>query len=615
MPIPASRPSRKLNNLNKVIRNTLQWSLLLAVLVCGGVTRAQNPMLAQRYFDDGEFDKAVVIFEQLYRRNKNDLRNTESLIACYQQLERFGDAERILLERTNGNRVLPVYQILLGYNYSLQGKEEEAERWFEAAISQIDQQPGLGYGIGYRFQRLVLLDKAEKSFLRAMELNPELDYSYQLANIYGEQGRIEDMFNTYLDMLQAGKGSRNRIMQIMEAFLGEEPQDTNNQLLRRLLLKKAQKQPDLIWNELLSWLFALQGQFEPAFTQEKAIYRRSELPDPERIMELALQSSRRNQGELSREMYRFVIEEEAEPSIVLEAELNLLDLLQNRQGADYEEIRKSYQRLLEANGISDATLRLLIQYGRFLSRELNDHAAAIRLLDKGLAEVRSPRNQSLLKMEKADIWVVQEEFNRALLLYSQVQLDHKNQSLGQEARFRVAKTSFYKGDFEWAFNQLKVLRGSSSQLMANDAMQLSLLISDNLWKDSTEVYLAKYARAELLSARKRNPEAVRLLSELIEESGGQTIQDEALYFQGQLLERLGRFQEAADNYQKIIEGFSFQILADDARYALGLLYQERLGRKEAAMEQFQYIIFNYPDSYYYPLARKRFRRLRGDDIE
>jgi len=218
-------------------------------------------------------------------------------------------------------------------------------------------------------------------------------------------------------------------------------------------------------------------------------------------------------------------------------------------------------------------------------------------------------------MEKADIWVVQEEFNQALLLYSQVQLDHKNQSLGQEARFRVAKTSFYKGDFEWAFNQLKVLRGSSSQLMANDAMQLSLPISDNLWKDSTEVYLAKYARAELLSARKRNQEAVRLLSELIEESGGQTIQDEALYFQGQLLERLGRFQEAADNYQKIIEGFSFQILADDARYALGLLYQERLGRKEAAMEQFQYIIFNYPDSYYYPLARKRFRRLRGDDIE
>ncbi len=572
-------------------------------------------MLAQRYFDDGEFDKAVVIFEQLYRRNKNDLRNTESLVACYQQLERFDDAERILLERTDGDRVLPAYQILLGYNYRLQGKEEEAERWFEAAISQIDQQPGLGYGIGYRFQRLVLLDKAEKSFLRAMALNPELDYSYQLANIYGEQGRIEDMFNTYLDMLQSGKGSRNRIMQIMEAFLGEEPQDTNNQLLRRLLLKKAQKQPDLIWNELLSWLFALQGQFEPAFTQEKAIYRRSEMPDPERIMELALQSSVRNQVELSREMYRFVIEEETEPSIVLEAELNLLDLAQKQQEADFEEIRESYQRLLEAYGVSDATLRLQIQYGRFLSQELNDHESAIRLLDEGLNMVRSPRNQSLLKMEKADIWVVQEEFNRALLLYSQVQLDHKNQALGQEARFRVAKTSFYKGDFEWAFNQLKILRGSSSQLMANDAMQLSLLISDNLWKDSTEVYLAKYARAELLSARKRNQEAIAILSELIGESKGQTIQDEALYFQGQLLERLGRYQEAADNYLQIIEGFSFQILSDDARYALGLLYEERLDRKEAAMEHYQYIIFNYPDSYYYPMARKRFRRLRGDDIE
>lgn len=575
--------------------------------------QAQNQLLAQRYYNEGEFDKAVGIFEQLFSQRK-DVRNTEQLVTCYQQLERYGDAERVLLEQTSRSN-LPSYQILLGYNYQLQGQVEKAEEWYDKAIDQIDENPDLGYGIGYRLQRLVQLDKAIEAFTRAMQVKPELDFSQQLANIYGEQGQIERMFSTYLSMLQEGRGSQNRNMQIMEAFLTEDPANENNQILRKILLKNAQKRPDLIWNELLSWLFALQGQYSPAFTQEKAIYRRSELPDPERIMALAYRALEDGKTEIAREMYEFVVAEESEPNVVLEAELNLQEIRLNQPKADYEKIRSQYQRLLENNGINPATLRLVIDYGRFLSRELNDHQGAIDLLDEALNRVRGRRSQSLLKMEKADIWVVQESFNRALILYSQVQLDHKNQSLGQEARYKVAKTSFYKGDFEWAFNQLKVLRGSSSQLMANDAMQLSLLISDNLWKDSTEVYLKKYARAELLNQRNRKVEAIALLSELIGESEGQSILDEALYFRGQLLKETGQFDKAAEDFTSVLENFSGQILADDARFALGRLYEEALDRKEDAMEQYQYIIFNHPDSYYYPLARKRFRKLRGDDIE
>lgn len=597
------------------LRSLYLCAIVLVVIFSALPVSAQNQLLAQRYFDEGEFDKAVVLFERIYQQRKNDLRNTEWLIECYQQLERFEDAERILLEKNSEEFVLPAYQIMLGYNYQLQGEQEEADVWYEKAIARIEEKPGLGHSIGYRFQKLVLLDQAARAYRKAMEVNPELPHNHQLASIYGEQGKIEEMFTTYLDMLQSGTGSPSRITQIMEAFLTEDSSNPNNLLLRKLLLRKAQKEPSLIWNELLSWLFALQGQFEAAFTQEKAIYRRSEVPDPERVMELALQALESGDRELPRDMYGFVVEEETEPSIVLEAELNILDLAQKEPGADHEQLKSKYLQLLADNGISDGNLRLLIQYARFLSREINDHLSAIRLLDEGLERVRSPRNRSLLKMEKADIWVVQEEFNRALLLYSQVQLDHKNQSLGQEARFRVARTSFYKGDFEWAFNQLKVLRSSSSQLIANDAMQLSLLISDNLWKDSTEIYLNKYARAELLFQRNRKVEAIAVLSELVEEAEGQTILDEALYFRANLLVDLGRYRDAEQDYLRIIEDFAFQILSDDARYRLGLLYEGPLSQTEDAMEQYQFIVFNHPDSYYYPMARKRFRRLRGDDIE
>ena len=52
----------------------------------------------------------------------------------------------------------------------------------------------------------------------------------------------------------------------------------------------------------------------------------------------------------------------------------------------------------------------------------------------------------------------QQKFNQALVLYTQIQLGVKNSRLAQEARFKVAKTSYYKGDFDWAETQLKVLK-------------------------------------------------------------------------------------------------------------------------------------------------------------
>jgi tetratricopeptide (TPR) repeat protein len=159
-----------------------------------------------------------------------------------------------------------------------------------------------------------------------------------------------------------------------------------------------------------------------------------------------------------------------------------------------------------------------------------------------------------------------------------------------------------------------VLRGSTSQLIANDAMQLSLLISDNSLEDSTQTALKKYARADFLAYQNKTDEAIQDLNDILENHKGEKIEDEALLKQAQLLESQKKYEAAEFNYQKIIEFYGNGILADDAYFALGELYRTVLDEPEKAKAHYERIIYDYQDSYYFPQARKNFRMLRGDAV-
>src|SRR5690606_22945293 len=240
--------------------------------------------------------------------------------------------------------------------------------------------------------------------------------------------------------------------------------------------------------------------------------------------------------------------------------------------------------------------------------------AAIDMLKKCLDLPLNNFSEAHVKMGLGDILVYDQRFNEALIYFTQIQKDLKNDVLGQNARFKVAQTSFYKGDFDWALAQLKILRSSTSQLIANDAMQLSLLISGNIREDSTSTALKKYARAHLLAYQNKTTEAISELEVILRDHKGEKIEDEALLKQGQLLEKEKEYKKAEYDYLKIVEFYPNEILADDAHFALAELYRKFLNETHIAQEHYARIIYDYKDSYYFPQARKYFRELRGDNI-
>lgn len=576
---------------------------------------AQDDFLAKQYFADGDFEKAVVFYEKLVEKNPRRTEYVQDLVSCYQQLERYQDAEEFLNERLKDRNPYPTLLIDLGYNYNLQEKEDTAQTYYDKALDIIPKNPNYGYALGLQFQKYSLLDMAIKAFQKSMELNPALDFNFQLARIYGEQGNVEAMYNSYLNLVIDGKTSKSNILRSIDDFVSENAEDKNNLLLKKVLLERAQKNPDILWNELLSWLFVQQKQYNSALRQEKAIFKRMKGNSTSRLENLGKSALDTEEYEVAKDIYSYIIDNTNNKITQLDAELNLIDIeLLDVSNNQLDGIQKKYDALIDDYGYKSQSLQLQVAYANFLTFKKNEPEPAEKILKNSLELPLSDRGTAYLKLALGDILVYNKKFNEALIYFSQIQQKLKNDVLGQDARYKVAQTSFYKGDFDWALTQLKVLRSSTSQLIANDAMQLSLLISDNSLEDSTQTALKKYARADFLAYQNNTGEAIKVLDDILENHKGEKIEDEALLKQAQLFEKLKKYEEAQLNYQKIITFYGNGILADDAYFALGELYRKVLNDPLKAKEQYEKIIYNYQDSYYFPEARKNFRILRGDFI-
>ena len=574
---------------------------------------SQEDSIARDYFDNGDFEKALYEYKELYTKAPSNLTYISQIVSAHQQLEQYGEAEAFLLkllERVN----YPAFLVELGYNYQLQNKLDKANTAYNKALASVNDKPSNVFSVAKSFQTHVLLNEAIAAYENAMTLNSEFNFKLQLAQLYGEQGNIEKMFTNYIDFAEANPVALGTIKKAINEFISENSETENNLLLRKILLKKLQQEPNVIWNDLLSWLFIQQKEYKKAFLQEKAIYNR-ELLSLDRIEELALIAANDNKFEDAKEIFAFIISAGHDLDSLLEANYNLLQIetkLSTKE--NYEAIDLKYQELLKQFGTFSQTLKMQIAYAHFLAFYKNETKKATELLEKVLELPLTEVQQAEVKLELGDILVLQEKFNEALIYFTQIQRNLKNSTISQQARFKVAQASYYKGDFKWAESQLKILKASTSQLIANDALDLKLLISDNKYEDSLQTALKLYAKADLLAFQNRVDESITVLDKILADHKTEPIMAQALFKQAQLFTLKGQFAKAQANYESIIDNYREDILIDDAYYMLAELNENQLKNPEKAKTLYEKIIFNHADSIYFVEARRRYRALRGDAI-
>ncbi len=573
-----------------------------------------DPALAKDYYQKGDFEKALVLYKKLLVTSRSHPNYTLKVIECHQQLNQFKASKNYIqaqLARTNH----PQFLVELGYNYQLQNKLNLAVSYYDQALQLIEEQPKYVYGVAQRFEAHSLLSQAIQAYEMGVLITPNTNYYYQLAGLYAAQQNIEKMMERYLDYVQINPPFTNQVMRLLADYISEDSSQPYNQLFKKVILKKSQAAPDPLWNQWLSWLYIQQNEFSKAFIQEKAVYRRN--PESlQGLINLAVLAIEKEAINPALAVFEFIIKNTTDTRLLILANCKLLELKQEVaiDSKSYEDIRVTYEVLLERYKLGQESVKLQLSYAHFLAFFDQKLEAASAFLKSAIKQNLSAISAAKLKMKLADILVAQGKFNQALVYYTQIQMRVKNSPLSQEARFKVAKTSYYKGDFDWAETQLKILKSSTSQLTANDALELQLLISDHKSSDSLNMALKLYAKADLLTVQKKPKEALLMLDSILETHKTDPIMDQVLLFQAHIYQTQKAYVKAERNYLQIIKDYKEDILIDDAYFYLAELYRLYLGDQDKAQLNYESIIFNHEDSIHFVEARKQYRLLRGDKI-
>jgi tetratricopeptide (TPR) repeat protein len=585
--------------------------IFLIFITITSVSYSQNDyLLGENYYREGEYEKATQVFTKLYSNNPFNTSYLSRLISCYQETDQFLKAERLLKSIIKKNPKQGFLYVYLGYNYERQQQKELAQDNYNLALKSLNKSTSFGGIIGRIFKDYNLLDNSILAYEKAMSQNKNVNYSFQIAQIYGEKGDFKKMFEAYMNLVDKTETYLSLVKRYTSKYLTDDAENEVNILFRKTLLRKSASNPKDIWNVLLSWLFTQQKDYGKALTQEKALYQRN-LTDLGAIFDLGKIAFDNKNYKDAEECFTFINQTTKLSEEKIAAYLYIAKIAVVTNSPDAENL---FESLFNEFGKNILTLKLQVVYADFLTFSQNKPNEAKAILEDALKFSQSKFDKARIKLKLGDILVFTGSYNKALIYFSQIQTQLKNHELAQKARFKVAQTSYFKGDFSWAKAQLKVLKGSTTQLIANDALELFLIITDNEPVDSIPSGLKQYSKAALLAFQNKTQQAIDTLSIIHKDFKGQPIEDEALFKQAKLLIKQNNFDAAIVNLEKVITLNPEGILIDDAYYELAELYKNHLKNTEKASEYYQKIIFDYSSSIFLVDARKKYRRIRGDKV-
>lgn len=572
---------------------------------------SQNEQLAYNYFEKGEFEKALVTYQELEKKQPNNTFYIQKIVACQQQLQKYAEAGKLLDEKLDRTGQ-PLLYVELGYNYQLQKDMTRAEKNYKAAIKAVNDNPSNVYTVANTFEQKVLLDYALKAYETASEANKSMNFDYQVALIQGQLGNTDLMIEKLLSYSYGNPRNLVLVQNQLSRFMNEDGSDNFNASLRKALLLNTQKNQDIFWNQFLSWYFVQQKEYGKAFIQEKAIFKR----DPETLMNIVNLSKlamEEKETATAREMFDFILKNTNDPSLQLQSQVNLLTMdIEQAQEKDYPAIKQKIDGLLAEYNATPYSLDLQLLKADFEAFYLKDTKAGTETLNNALKLQLNKYQTAEVKMKLSDILLLDEKFNQAIIYYAQIEEDLKNDAVGHEASFKVARSSYFKGDFEWAQKQFKVLKSSVSQLIANDALEIYLLIIDNTVEDSTQTALKKFAKADFKLYQNKKTEALAQFKDLLDNDQTKSIKDITLLRMGEIYESQGKYDLALQQYQEIINNYKDGIYVDEALFFSAEIYNKKLSDPEKAKPLYEKVLFEHQDSIYFVEARKQFRLLRGD---
>lgn len=596
--------------------------IILILMVLGSsAVRAQinsDEALAVQYFQTGEFDKAAAIYEKLYSRTKN-AGYYDPYFTCLLKTKKYDEAEELAKKLLKANPGNYTYAVDVGRVYQEKGEQEKASEWFNKLVRDLPANEFAIKDLAITFYRAEGYDFSVKALLNGRKLiNDENAFSFDLLSLYRFRKDKPMLIQEYLGLLSTNPEILPQAQNVLATILEDK---TDYDLLKTALLRRLQKDPqNVAYTEFLTWQYIQQKEFDMAIRQTLALDRRLK-EDGERVFELSRVLLSNLAYQQAVEALNYLVAKGDDGKYYIPAKIDLLNtkfkqLTANKfSQTDLIALEKDYLSQLNEFGRSSNMSLAIRQLANLQAFYLQKPAEASEHLSK-LIELPGtpPVILAQAKLELGDIYILTGEVWEAALLYGQVEKQFSNDPYGQEAKFKNAKLSYFQGDYVWAKAQLDVLKSSTTQLIANDALNLSLLISDNLQKEADTAALKKYSYADLLIFKNQPDKALSLLDSLNILYPGNSLADDILMAKSRIFLKSNDTDKAVIQLQEIVDKHTTDLWGDDAIFMLADLYEKKLSQPSKALELYQKIITDFPGSLYVIEARKRFRSLRGDKL-
>ncbi|MGB3182565.1 MAG: tetratricopeptide repeat protein [Cyclobacteriaceae bacterium] len=577
----------------------------------------ENLQLANEYYSQGEFEKARLVYDELVRDTRlipvihvnyfDILLNQQDYKAAHSYLKK--------IRRYYPDNIR--YQIDEGEILRRKDNEEAARDYWAELVDQHEDNNQYLRILAQNFIDRNLLVLAEKAYVTARRNTPApAAFTLELATVYRLQGNKQKMVDEYLAFASNRPENISYVQNVMQAVMKD--QDLDN--LETYLFDKVQENPESgVYNEMLVWVALQKKDFYGAFIQARAMDKRLRTQG-ENTMKIGRIALENQEYETAVKVFDYMAKEYPEgPYYQLAGRMRIHsreELVKNTYPVDTTDVRalaEDYEELINRLGNSNQALEAMRSKALLHAFYLDETEIAVRLLKNVISTPRAERRiVSKSKIDLGDIYLLIGEPWESTLLYSQAEKAEKEDLIGYEAKLKNAKLNYYAGDFQLAQEHLDILKQATTRDIANDAMDLSLMIKDNTILDTTDAAMKQFARVQLMLFQNQTQKAMDALNAMLKEFEGHSLTDEIWYQQATILRKAGKFEEALSKLEQIETKFSADILGDDALYTQGIIYEEDLKQKEQAMEIFRSFMVQYPGSIYAADARKRFRMLRGD---
>lgn len=579
--------------------------------------------LAIYYYRNNDFEKASPLFKELYKENPS-LFNYAYYSNCLMTLGQFDETEKLVKQHIKKNQHNIKYKVDLGYVYIQQDKPAKAKKEFDKLINTLPANRNMVLQLANAFMTKRLNDYAITTYLKGRELLAQ-SYAFhdELARLYQMTGDFEAMTEEYLNLLETDPSKVNHVQNRLQSALKNDNEGKVSESIRVSLLTRSQKDPDnRSLAEMMLWLSIQQKDFGFALIQAISYDKRFH-DNGLTVFSLAGLCLTHDDFEVAIEGYDYIIHKGPDNAYYNESRFGQLRARFLKithelayQQKELDDLEEDYFTAIMEAGFAPSSIPLRRDLAHLNAFYKHDIEEAISILEIAIGINGASRNEiAECKIELADIYIITGGVWESSLLYSQVEKTMRNDAVGHLAKLKNARLSYYVGEFEWAKAQLDVLKAATSKMIANDAMELSLLINDNMDADSTYTGLIYFSEAGLLMYQNQDSLALITLDSINMIGLSHPLRDEVLLKKADIYIKNNHYDVADSLLALLIKLYPDEILADNALFRRAELQETIFGNSDLAMELYQELLINYPGSLLTTEARRRFRALRGDDVD